>query len=313
MSAPPSPTRAPGRLSRRHWALMLLPLPASVALACWYFTAPLETSPPIAPAEEVAREAPADPIPAEEEAPAPLAWPEGRLEGDAAKRLLLDVLVAARDRLDEVPAYTATLIRRERVRGALGPEQTIALKVRHEPFSVYMRFVEPEAGKEAIYREGRYDGHVVGHGGGLSRRLIPRLKVPPDHPLALAANRHPITDAGIANLVRKLIGFREMDLQDEEAVTILDRVTDDEGRPRLRSVHSHPHYRPERPFAYVEVLYDPDTFLPVKITNFDWPGPDHEGDLDLAETYAYEDLDLEAVLEEEDFDPANPEYEFSRF
>ena len=71
-----------------------------------------------------------------------------------------------------------------------------------------------------------------------------------------------------------------------------------------RSVHD---------IARVEVLYDPDHHLPLRIHSYDWPEPGHEGDLQLAESYIYKDLQLDAVLTALDFDPANPNYGFHRY
>ena len=56
-----------------------------------------------------------------------------------------------------------------------------------------------------------------------------------------------------------------------------------------------------------------DTRLPAQIRSYDWPEPGETGDLKLAERYTYEQLDFDASLTDLDFDPANPEYAFSRF
>ena len=122
------------------------------------------------------------------------------------------------------------------------------------------------------------------------------LSVAPTDPIALADCRHPITEAGLANLTDKLVHFRRLDLTDPEAVTILDRTTDADGRTWLRSVHTHPHWKPERPFAHVEVLYDPETLLPRSITSYDWPRPGQADGPLLAEHYAYDDLDRLTAL-----------------
>ena len=61
------------------------------------------------------------------------------------------------------------------------------------------------------------------------------------------------------------------------------------------------------------VLYDPETFFPVEISNFDWPTPGHEGTLLLAEHYSYENLNFDVPLSALDFDPANPDYAFHRY
>ncbi len=142
---------------------------------------------------------------------------------------------------------------------------------------------------------------------------IPRLAVAPDSPLALADSRHPVTDAGLLNLSRKLLRFRELDMGDDDATTALDRTTTADGRPCLRSVHTHSKPDDGRPFCEVEILYDPDTQIPFQISSYDWPEPGHSGPLDLAERYTYDDLKLDAPLTAADFDPSNPEYAFMRF
>jgi hypothetical protein len=287
-------------------------IPAAVVAASLWLTEPLEERrPTIVPTTGVAEVDEAALARESTTAEAP-AWPEGLLEGDPAKRRLLDYLRAAAARLEVVDGYTATFRKQERIGDTLGPEQVMEMKLQHRPFAVYLKLLRPQAGKEVIYAEGRHDNKMIAHAGGWSRRLVPRLAVAPDSALALAENRHPITEAGLAHLTRKLIGFREMDLDDAEAVTILDRVAED-GRLFYRSLHTHPTRRPERPFARIEILYDPDNGLPVRITSFDWPEPGDGGNLKLAERYAYDDLKLDAPLSDLDFDPANPAYEFRRF
>lgn len=298
--------------TRRRWRWGLLggiPIGA-IAFACWWLTDPLETT--SASVALIAKPAPVSPRPTPKE-PVSLEWPQDRMDGLAAKRLLLDILRADQDALRSVEGYTALFKKRERIRGVLRNEETLEMKVRCRPFSVYFKFRTPEAGKEVVYSEGRHDNHVIAHGAGFSRLLIPRLKVSPTHPLALADSRHPVTEAGLHKLVDKLVAFREMDLNDTEAETILDRVTDDEGRPWLRSIHTHPNQNPERPFARVEVLYDPETNLPRRITSYDWPEAGEIGDLKLAEQYTYDELHLGDSFSDLDFDPANPTYAFTRF
>jgi Protein of unknown function (DUF1571) len=304
------------RAGQRRWFWFLLipsALAGAVAGLSWWLTAPLEDR--VTPEAEVAAQVPPVPLPPEEakRPDVPPEWPEERLEGRPAKQLLLDTMIAVAERLNKVEGYTATFYKQERVKGILGPKQMLAMKVRHRPFAIYFKFLAPKPGKEVVYAEGHHDNKVIAHTGGLAGLLVPRLAVPPDHPLALAETRHAVTEAGLANLTAKLIKFRRMDLDDPEAVTILNRTTGPDGRLWYCSLHLHPHYHPDRPFARVEVLYDPESRFPMQITNYDWPEPGHEGELPLAEQYAYKDLDLDASLTALDFDPANPAYAFHRY
>jgi hypothetical protein len=309
---------------RRKWYWIVGSVPGLLAGASWYFTEPLlPPAPSVPPPTRAAAPAPAsnDTTPATPDAPAPapgrLGWGEERVEGDPAKQQLLDTLLIVQDRLARHDGYTATFRKQERLRGKLTAEQTIFSKVRREPFAVYFRFLKPSAGKEVVYAEGRHDGHMIAHETGLARRLLPRLKVAPDSSLALKDNRHPITNAGLFKLVDKLVGYRELDLDDALAETILDWHADDQGVRRPRSIHLHAEYRPERPFAYVEIRYDPETYLPQEFLGYDWPEsrdtPIVPENLQLGERYVYEDVRFDVQFTELDFDPAHPDYEFTRF
>lgn len=306
-AANPTPTRR----SRRRWAwLAAIPaVPLGVAGAgMWYFTAPLEDIPgPVATPPPAAAPAP---VAAATVAEAEPAWPEGTLDGEPAKELLLRILRRTGDRLARHEGYSATFRKQERINGALGAEQTLSMKVRNQPFAVYLKFLAPKAGKEVVYAEGHHGNKLIAHNGDWTRKLVPRLALDPDSSLALADNRHPITEAGLVNLVRKLVRFRELDMADAAAVTILDRTEDGK---LLRSVHTHPIQNPDRPFARVEVLYDPATLRPVQMSGYDWPRPGQVGELELAERYRYEDVRFDPIPTAIDFDPANPAYEFTRF
>lgn len=307
MAATPSPAE-PSPKSRLRRLFWLIPaIPASLVFVSWWFTEPLKdrpTDPPTHRADSDATPPPVETLPT---------WPEGRLTGDEAKRLMLASAQISTARLERVECYTATLRKQERLSGKLGHENVLQMKVRNRPFAIYLKFLSPKAGKEVVYAEGHHDNKVIAHNGDWTRKLVPRLAVAPDSLVAMADQRHPVTEAGLVHLARKLLHFRKLDIDDPDARTVIDRTTDDEGRIWLRSVHTHGVADGSRPFARVEVLYDPATQFPLRISSYDWPSPGHVGELDLAERYAYEDLKIDAPLTAADFDPANPAYAFMRY
>lgn len=293
----------PGRIGTGVLGISVL---ATVAVS-WYFTVPLERIEIHSPAADPAPKSIAPP--AQPELPA---WPEARLEGRRAKELLLETLKAVDHAIRKSACCTMTFRKQERIGGKLLPEQTYFLKVRHQPFAIYMKCLKPVTGRELIYAEGHYDNQVIGHPPGLARLLVPRLRVPPNSPLIMAESRHPMNEAGLANMIRKMIRYREMDLSDPDSITILDRTTSSDGRNWLRSTHIHPVFHPERPLGETEVLYDPASRFPLRFTGYDRPAPG-ESEKPLGERYCYDDLVLHARLSAQDFDPANPGYEFHRF
>jgi len=310
MTAPDPTPRRPSTLRRNRWLWLfgVISIPAILLGLSWYFTAPLSDHPAIPLVDQGVR------TDSPKVAPEPpIVWPDTLVEGDEAKKILLESMKRTVDRLAKVEAYTSTFRRQERVAGVLGPEIVSSLKIRNHPFAIYIKYLTPKAGKEVVYAEGHHDNKVIAHNGDWTRRIIPRLAVDPDSALALADSRHPVTDAGLWNLCRKLLRFREMDIGDSDATSTLDRTTALDGRPLLRSIHAHSNPEAGRPFSRVEVLYDSETQIPFQISSYDWPKPDHSGPLELAERYIYDDLKLGAPLTAADFDPSNPDYAFMRF
>ena len=298
----------PDRRKRRKLWLLLALLTSGPIVAVWWFTEPLNDRPTEPSATAVGA---SEVVPPVDETST--TWPESTLTGEEAKRFLLASNLRTARRLELMSGYTATFRKRERVAGKLGPEQTLTMKVRNQPFAIYLKFLSPKAGKEVVYAEGHHDNKVIAHNGDWTRRIVPRLAVPPDSAVALADTRHPVTEAGLVNLSKKLLHFRKLDIGDPDAVTIVDRVTGADGKVRFRSVHTHAYPDGRRPFARVEVLYDPETQYPIEISSYDWPAAGQSGDLELAEKYAYDDLKCDASLTATDFDPKNPDYAFMRF
>lgn len=222
----------------------------------------------------------------------------------------------------DVRDYTARLVKRERVDGKLGPEETMQVKIRNRkregdrlvtPLSVYMRFEKPAAAKdrEVIWVEGANDGCLIAHeGSGLVKAY--RAYLPPDHKWAMAGNRYPITHIGLENLIEKLIerGTRERQHEDCEV-----RIVDDaelNGRPCRRIELRHPEKKPEYDFYLAEIYIDKEYFLPIRYAAYSWPEMEG-GDPLLEEEYTYIDLKLNVGLTEADFDWQNPEYNFPSF
>jgi hypothetical protein len=139
------------------------------------------------------------------------------------------------------------------------------------------------------------------------------MALDPNDPLALAHNRHPVTEAGLARLTDQLIAACRADLGQDGATTVLDRVHDDEGRLWFRSTQTYARPRPECPFARVEVEFDPEARLPSRISAYERPQPGPSGEPVLAERYAFDHVKLGAPLTDADFDPDSPAYAFTRF
>ena len=112
------------------------------------------------------------------------------------KALLLELLLLERGQLRfaDIPTYTATFHKRERIDGELQDLEVTRIKVRHEPFSVYMKWIVGDKGQELLYVDGENDDKILVKLGGLKGRLLPAVKVDPYGSQAKSQSRHPITD-----------------------------------------------------------------------------------------------------------------------
>ena len=213
--------------------------------------------------------------------------------------------------IEELKDYSATFIKRELVDGRVGPRQSFFLKIRHKPFSVYMRGLAPLAikGQEAVYVAGRNDGKLWAHPAGLQGKLVHAISLTPDGTLAMRDQRYPITEMGILKLVKKLLAVAERDIQHEECdvrffsgAKINDRVC-----TWFQVVHPAP--RPFFRFHLARVFVDDELKIPVRYESYAWPSKPG-GPPELLEEYNYIDLKLNNGYTDRDFSIENPAYHF---
>lgn len=187
-------------------------------------------------------------------------------------------------------------------------EQKIRLKIRHKPFSVYMYFEEPKAGREVIFVEGRNDNRLQVHETGLAS-LIGTLSLAPEDPRVKAENRHPITKAGILRTIEAQIAIWESELKyGEVSVKYLQDAKI--GDLSCRVVESS-HPEPRRQFAFqkTRLWIDVKSGYPVRLQQFAFPRkPDVPAP--IVEDYTFTQINTDVELTDRDFDVANPDYNF---
>lgn len=233
-------------------------------------------------------------------------------KGRGTNATLDDALGLARsslNTLENIDGYTCVFTKQECVDGKLLPEERLALKIRHQPFSVYVRFVEPasSAGQEAIFIEGQNNGNIIAHAVGF-KSVFGRVSLDPHGYLATGGSRYSITDTGMAKLVEKLLDLgAQKDLFQHCRVTI--RETEFAGRPAKQVEIRNPAPVGDFRLALARIVLDKEWNVPVHFAAYHWPEAP-EDELVLMEKYSYLDIDLEPGLTDRDFDPDNPKYSF---
>jgi len=221
--------------------------------------------------------------------------------------------------------YRATVRKRERIGKDLGPESKMELKLRYRQedsqsglrqMDVYLKFLEPksQAGRELIWKEGFNDGLMVVHEAGLLN--ITKIELSPTSRLAMLGNRYPVSDIGIERLLTKLLakGNRDRQLGDCQ-VNLIDSV-DVAGRNCKRIEVCHPEREVtigdktiEHEFYKAIIDIDHQHGVPIRYASYMWP-ENSDGQPVLDEEFLYENLEINAELDDQDFDPDNPAYNY---
>lgn len=220
-----------------------------------------------------------------------------------ALRMAMKSLDAAKALTD----YEATLTKTEQV-GREILTAKLQLKVRHSPYSVYIKYLEPSAGREAIYVTGRNQGLVAVHGTGL-QALVGTLNIDPLGSTAMAENRYPITKAGMVVMTESLMEQWITLAKGEAAgVTVNNYPNAKIGTQACQTIEvvlaqpiGSSSYQTSR--LYV----DSASGLPIRVQQYAFPTRRGQKPV-LVEDYLYQNLKTNIGLAEIDFDPANPKY-----
>lgn len=240
----------------------------------------------------------------------------GTWSGREALKRSLDLLEQGATRLAAESGYTATFYRQERVGSNLRDPEVVEMKLRHEPFSVYMRWVQGEPGQEVLFVKGRNGGDLILHPGGWKSRLLPAVKLDPHGALARSKSRYPIYEVGLLALAEKIAEFRREDLARTELPTArLEDGHNFQGRECYFFVVEYPRREMSPDYRKTLLYIDKQFGLPISICNFNWSSSPNETSSDedtLIEHYVYRDLRLGTDFSELDFSPENDAYAFRR-
>ena len=209
--------------------------------------------------------------------------------------------------LQKLSGYECTFTKVEVV-GKQTISQKMKMKVRHEPFSVYMHFDEPHAGREVIFVEGKNNNNLLVHEAGFAS-LIGTLELAPNSAQVMAENRYPITLAGIQKMVESVIVQWEAETKYGE--TEVKYFEDAKiGNMKCRVIESsHPQPRKQFKFHMTRVWIDEKSGLPVRLQQFGFPAKSGAKP-PVIEDYTFADIKAEVRLTDRDFDTKNPSYNY---
>ncbi len=203
--------------------------------------------------------------------------------------------------------YEALFVRKELVAGVLVSSQ-IALKLRHDPFSVYLKFIEPSAGREVIFVEGKNDGKLLVHETGIAA-LAGTLSLDPKGSMAMNGNRYPVTMIGLRTMTETVIE-KWLAVKDEKDIKVNVYPNATIGDLSCRVVETNL-AKPagDLPQQTVRLYLEKATGIPVRVQSLGFPAKTGDKQ-ETIEDYFYSKLKTNVGLSDKDFDVENPAYGF---
>lgn len=213
-------------------------------------------------------------------------------------------MALCQQRIQSVQDYEATFTKVERIDGTLGDTQQMQVRFRHNPFSIYMKFVQPNPGQEVLYVANQNNGKLVALGSGWKRRMG-KMNLDPNGSMAMQNQRYPITRAGILNLITKLSTVAEADMKYAESTVTHNAAVKIDGRPVTMIELGHPVPRKNFTYHKTRVFIDHELLIPVAYEKYSWP-TEVGGRPVLEERYIYTNLKVNNGFADLDFSPDNP-------
>ncbi len=205
-----------------------------------------------------------------------------------------------------IDGYACRMRRREVVAGQQKPEELVEAHFRKEPFSVYLKWLGPEAkGREVIYVQGQYGNqiHTLTAAGDIVF-VSPgtRIKIAPDSMFVKNKSRYAITEAGVGSLIErfgKLVAAVEHNDTKAGTAKYLGQLKRKEFEDKVEVVLQSipPGAEPQLPGGGQRLwCFDPDHGLPVLIVTHDETNRE-------VEYYCHDRFEFPPRYPDEHFDP----------
>lgn len=221
---------------------------------------------------------------------------------------------ASRDAVLGVKDYEAVFTKQELVGRNLFYGRMV-MKLRHEPFGVYLRFIDQNKGREVMYAGPRYQYKMMAHEApGTLSSMVGTISLEPNSARAMQEGRHPITQIGMAHMMDGLIKGWESEMKwndpEDPKVYYYPNAKLSDGKIQCKACITR-HETPKHQYTFYEtrVFFEKNSNFPIRLE--EWGAPDRthpEGY--LIEQYIYTNIRTNVGLTDNDFDTRNPHYHF---
>jgi outer membrane lipoprotein-sorting protein len=220
---------------------------------------------------------------------------------------VLKIARASQEAMRQVKDYEATFTKQELI-GKKMESQSMQIKLRETPFSVYLRFYGSHEGREVIYQDGKNNGKLLAHETGF-KKLVGTVAISPTDDDVMEENHYPITMIGMANMLNTTIQQWESELSNPN-VSVKYFPNAKLGDMDCQVIQTwHTQKTGNSKFHMTRLYFDKNTKLPVRSEQFGWPTK-KDATPPLIEEYTYSNIRTNVGLTDADFDTKNPKYQF---
>ena len=241
---------------------------------------------------------------------APKAAPEIQPAADESHPLYVPLQMAhkALEPLSDIQDYECVFTKRELI-GKKLVKTSMKLKFRDEPFSVYLKFIDTNAGREVLYVKGQNNNNLLVREAGI-KALVGVVTLSPTGPDAMAENRHPVSSIGMKEMLNTVI--KQWEAEAKLAGTRTQKRPDSKlSTGEICTVYESVHEKPNKDFKFhtTRLWIDDKSGLAIGVQQLGFPGK-NDKEPPLIEEYFYSDLKLNRKLTDSDFDKSNKSYSF---
>lgn len=228
----------------------------------------------------------------------------------------LELIHLARNRLATIRDYRCQYLRKELIDGDW-KRNHVLLRVRHEPFSVYMEWLSDEAskrGRKVVYHEQLQDKMLV---------RVPLIGIVREMDLQssvrMKESRYTVAQAGVKNLTERLaerwerekqLGLTQVQCQDLELEVQVGTQMFRQACICVTTLHPAAHRETFQREGFlfhrtcISFAKDgPAAGLPIQLKGFDWPADGSDGQGPLVEEATYLNFEFNVGLTDKDFQP----------
>jgi hypothetical protein len=235
----------------------------------------------------------------------PLLSGQGKVVPAAVKQSPLDQpiewLEDAKRNYTAVEDYVCTLTSQERVKGKLLERNVIQFKMKTKPFSVHMRWLQPDASKnqEVAFVMGKNGNKMRVKNNLIFKNIVGWVSVDVSDPRVMEHSNHSILEAGIGSMIEQSLAQWQ-----KERIIGKTNVTTQPYLFNNRQVYRVELTRTEKHAAIMYhrtvIFLEKDSKLPIRLENYGWPTTS-SAQGDLMEEFSYVNLLFNTGLKDADF------------